>query len=402
MAPEPGSLQSTFAPRVRLGGYELLLELARGGVATAIVARKVAAGGFERLVVVKRVHRAHLSNVEFSKMFRDEARIASSVRHANVASVVDVIETGPELCLVMDYFEALSLSALLGAAGPDKRPSARVVSRILSDTLAGLHAAHEATDLQQVKLGIVHRDISPQNIICDTGGVSRVIDFGIAKATSRLTQTKSGVVKGKVAYMAPEQIEALPVDARTDVFSAGIVLYEALTGQPLFAGNDEFETMRHILRGDVPPPSTVKPGISPALDAVVGQALERFPKRRFQNALAFQSALERAAPPASAREVSVWVQSVGGSTLSGRRKELLEMLRQPASEPARDALGDAGVPTLVFVDASRVTGDNPVTLEHDTQAPAAARRRMATWLVVAVVAVLSALLIGVGMAVRGR
>jgi serine/threonine protein kinase len=320
--------QPTFAPRERLGSYELLMELGRGGVATAIVAKKGGAAGFERLVVVKRVHRGLLANEEFSAMFRDEARIASSIRHANVASVIDVIETGSELCLVMEYFESLSLAALLAAAGPDRPVSPRVVSKIIGDTLAGLHAAHEATDIRHVPLGIIHRDVSPQNIIVDTDGVARVIDFGIAKATTRLTQTKNGFVKGKVAYMAPEQIESLPIDRRADVFTAGIVLHEALTGRCLFSAKDEFETMRQVLRGEVCAPSLFATGISSALDVVVRTALARFPSARYGTALDFQAALETAVPPASAREVGLWVQSVAGSLLLARRKELFALLRE--------------------------------------------------------------------------
>ena len=352
---------ATFAPRLRLGANELLMELARGGVATAIVARKVGAAGFERLVVIKRVHRNLLGNADFGKMFRDEARLASSVRHANVASVIDVIETGSELCLVMEYFEALSLSWLLASAGEERRPSPRIISRILSDALRGLHAAHEATDLRGEPLGIVHRDFTPQNIICDTDGVTRVIDFGIAKATSRLTRTKSGIVKGKVSYMAPEQIEAQPVDARTDVFAAGVVLYEALTGHMLFGGKDDFAVMRHILRGQVPAPSSSAREVPPALDAVVARALARSTKARFPTALALQAALEAALPPASPREVSVWVQSVGGSILARRRKDLLDMLRQGAERPAAAGAGrvleEAPSRELEFVDPATVTGE---------------------------------------------
>ncbi|MGO8995310.1 MAG: serine/threonine protein kinase [Polyangiaceae bacterium] len=350
---------ATFSPRVRLGPYELLMELARGGVATAIVARKGGAAGFERLVVIKRVHRSLLGNSEFSKMIRDEARLASSIHHPNVASVIDVVESGAELCLVMEYFEALSFSALLAAAGADRRPTPRIVSRILSDALGGLHAAHEATDVRHEKLGIVHRDFTPQNLICDTEGVTRVIDFGIAKATSRLTKTKSGIVKGKVAYMAPEQIEALPVDRRTDVFAAGVMLHEALTGHSLFGAKDDFATMRQILAGRIP---RLAP---PELDAVLQLALARAPGDRFPTALAFQAALEKALPPASAREASVWVQSVGGGILAGRRKELLDMLREDVAADARILESGRPSPALEFVDPTGVTANALAPLPGD-------------------------------------
>jgi serine/threonine-protein kinase len=348
----------TFAPGVRLGAYELLMEIGRGGVATAIVARKVGALGFERFVVIKRVHRQLLANKEFATMFRDEARLAASIRHTNVASVIDVVEAGTELCLVMEYFEALSLSGLLVTAGDKWRPSLRVVSRIVSDTLAGLEAVHEATDVYGHALDIVHRDLSPQNIIVDTGGTSRVIDFGIAKAVGRLTNTKVGIVKGKLGYMAPEQIEALPLDRRTDVFATGVVLHELVTGRRLFGGEkeDDFATIRRILRGSYPAPGTVVPDVPPGLDAVVSRALARAPKDRYANAADFQAALEQAVPPASPREVGVWVQMVAGAKLGERRKELLGTM-QPGVADSREGVvlsDETPAPPLEFVNTDSI------------------------------------------------
>jgi serine/threonine-protein kinase len=330
---EADRIDPTFSPGTRLGDYELLLELARGGVATAIVARRCAGEREGQLVVVKRVHRALLSYVQFTVMLRDEAQIAGSVHHPNVASVIDVIESGAELCLVMEYFEALSLSAVVLAAGPALRPSPAVVSRIVCDALAGLHAAHVARDREGKSLGIVHRDVSPQNIIVGTDGVTRVIDFGIAKAASRLTQTKSGTVKGKVAYMSPEQVEAHPLDARADVFAAGVVLHEALTGQPLFHGGNDFAVMKRVLKGAVPPPSSLAPRIPPNLDAVTLQAVARSFAYRFASAEAFRNALEHAMPPAPPAAVAQWVVAAAGATLEQRRCELARMATSGPGRP---------------------------------------------------------------------
>jgi eukaryotic-like serine/threonine-protein kinase len=320
-------MHGTFSPRVRLGPYELLLDLASGGMASVILAIHRGAAGFERLVVVKRVHRRHLDNQEFRHMFRDEARLASSIRHANVAGVIDVIESEGELCLVMEYFESLSLASLVRAASDrNLRLSPAVASRILSDTLAGLHAAHEAADIRRHRLGIVHRDVSPQNIIVDTGGVSRVIDFGIAKAETRITHTKSGFVKGKLGYMSPEQVEALPVDRRSDLFSTAVVLFETLSGRPLFSTDDEFETMRKVLAGDLPDLREAISGLSSDLETVLRKALSRAPADRFQTALLFQEALERAAPPAPAHEVGALVTELARDELVSRHDKLLSML----------------------------------------------------------------------------
>lgn len=321
----------TFAPHVRLGSYELLLELASGGMASVMVARQRGGAEFERLVVVKRVHRKHLGSQDFINMFRDEARLASSVRHANVASVIDVIDADGELCLVMEYFECLSLGGLVeaaNAAGEHVAPA--VASRIVGDVLAGLHAAHEAVDSRQQRLGIVHRDVSPQNIVVGVDGVTRVIDFGIAKAESRLTHTKSGFVKGKLGYMSPEQIEATALDGRSDLFSAGIVLYETLTGKRLLSSDDEFETMRRVLRGEFERPSNFASHIPRALDEVVRQSLALAATDRFQTGLEFRRALERSVSPASADEVGALVSRLGAPTLAGLRQRLLDVLGRDA------------------------------------------------------------------------
>jgi eukaryotic-like serine/threonine-protein kinase len=316
----------TFAPRTRLGNYELLLELASGGAATVGIAVQRAAAGFERLVVVKRVHRHLMSNTDFLDMLRDEARMTAGIRHPNVVGCIDVVQAEGELALIMDYVESVPLSLLLARAIKERGALApEIASRILSDILAGLHEAHEAVDIRRNKLGIVHRDVSPQNVIVGVDGMSRVIDFGIAKAESRLTQTKSGFVKGKFAYMSPEQVEAMPVDRRSDVFSAGIVLHEALTGKRLFSGGDEFDIMRRVLRGEIPDASSLVP-VSPTADAVLRLALARNRDERFSSARAFQEALEQAIPPAPHRAVADVVVRLCGAELEERHSRLQAVL----------------------------------------------------------------------------
>jgi serine/threonine-protein kinase len=230
------------SPPLRLGNYEPLLELASGGMATVYIARQLGAAGFERIVVVKRVHRHLLGNREFYDMFRDEARVASIIKHPNVVPVIDVVEVQQperELFLVMDYVESSSLATLRKAAHEDKsRIPVPILARILYDVLMGLHAAHTAIDMQGRPLGVVHRDVSPQNVIVGVDGSTRLIDFGVAKASHRLTETKSGSVKGKYSYMAPEQARGLEVDRRTDIFAAGIMLHECLTAKRLFRGEN--------------------------------------------------------------------------------------------------------------------------------------------------------------------
>jgi serine/threonine-protein kinase len=321
--------------RLRLGNYEPLLELASGGMATVYIARQLGAAGFERIVVVKRVHRHLLGDRDFYRMFLDEAKVASLVRHPNVVPVIDTVEQEGELFLVMDYVESTALSTLLRAASEDgDRLPPSIACRILGDTLAGLHAAHEATDMRGERLEIIHRDVSPQNVIVGVDGTSRLIDFGVAKAVHRLSETKSGSLKGKLAYMSPEQAMGDEIDRRVDVFAAGVALHEALTGRRLFHGENDLDTMRRITEMAVPDPSAIAPGLPRALDAVVQRALVRDPAGRFQTAADFLDALEAAIVLAPPREVGAYLQLKCATRLEDRRaqlKAIVEGHAQPLS-----------------------------------------------------------------------
>jgi serine/threonine-protein kinase len=317
----------TFAPGQRIGNYELLLEIASGGTATVGVAVYRGAVGFERLVVIKRVHRQLTRDPEFTAMLTDEARLSGSIRHPNVVPVTDVVRVDDEIVLVMDYVDSVTLSQLgKDAAKAGRRLPMPVVSRILVDTLQGLHEAHEAVDIRRQPLGIVHRDVSPQNVLVGDDGVARVIDFGIAKARSRVARTRAGIIKGKCAYMAPEQVDGQAVDRRCDVFAAGIVLWEQLTGARLFRGDDEFDEMRRVMRAPIPPPSSVAPGCGPTIDALLAHALARPVGERFQTALAFARALEQAIPPAPAHAVAEQVEALCGTELDYRHSRLAAIL----------------------------------------------------------------------------
>jgi serine/threonine protein kinase len=312
---------------LRLGNYEPLLELASGGMATVYVARQVGAAGFERTVVLKRVHKHLLGNREFTDMFRDEARVASMIRHPNVVAVNDVIEADKELFLVMDYIEGCAIQTFRKAA-IDKNVTIapNIAVRIVSDALAGLHAAHEARDMRGQPMEVVHRDISPQNILLGTDGASRIIDFGVAKARNRLTETKSGSLKGKLGYMSPEQAHGHAVDRRTDLFAIGTVLHELLTGKRLFRGENELDTMRRIVEGAILPPSASNPDVSKALDEVVGKALERDVDKRFKTATEMIDALSKACAPASAHEVARLLDQVCHDRIEHRAEAVRAML----------------------------------------------------------------------------
>ncbi|MFO0671217.1 MAG: protein kinase [Polyangiaceae bacterium] len=318
----------------RVGNYELLLELAAGGMATVHVARQVASAGCERLVVITRVHAHLVKDRAFTDMFRDEARVCSTIRHPNVVAVTDVVETGGELLLVLEYVESLSMSALADLARSSGSPLApSVVSRILCDALAGLHAAHEASDLRGNALHIIHRDVSPQNIIVGLDGTSRLIDFGIAKAASRATTTTSGILKGKLRYMSPEQVRQKPLDRRADVFAAGVVLYEALTGQPPFPGDDAGDIAMSILLGEPPSVTSIVPSLPAAIDAVIEKALAGDRDDRYATAADLAQALEAAIPPAPVREVASVVEALGARVFSRRRADLAAALEGDAVAP---------------------------------------------------------------------
>lgn len=395
-------------PPLRLGNYEPLLELASGGMATVFVARRLGAAGFEHIVVIKRVHRHLLDNREFYDMFRDEARVASLVRHPNVVPVVDVVEEGGELFLVMDYVEGCALATIRKAANEaEQKLAPAVVSRIVCDALAGLQAAHDAVDVGGHPLDLVHRDISPQNILIGVDGSARIIDFGVAKARNRLTETKSGSLKGKYSYMAPEQARGQEVDRRTDLFATGVVLWEALTGERLFRGENDLDTLRRIVELPIVPPSSVEPGVPKAVDAVVQRALAREPDGRFASASEFLVALEQAIPPAPHREVAAALQGLCAARLVARSEELRAMLEGRVAPLARhetrskeDSVSRGGESVPQLRDRAEGTAGKIAVLDTTRAAPRA-WSRVRIGLVVAGAVVLAAVLFVFGRATSG-
>jgi serine/threonine-protein kinase len=401
--------------RMQLGNYEPLLQLATGGMAAVYVAWQIGAAGFERLVVVKRVHPHLLSNREFYDMFRDEARVAAMLHHPNVVPVTDVVEADGELFLVMEYVDSVALSTLLKAAHDlGARLAPQAVARVLADSLAGLHAAHEALDMRGQRLEIVHRDFSPQNVVVGADGSSRLIDFGVAKARHRLTETRSGSLKGKYGYMSPEQAKAQPVDRRADLFSAGVVLWESLAGARLFRGENELDTIRRIAEAPIPAPSSIAPAVPRELDAVVQRALARDREERFQSAHEFVEALEAACPPAPAREMAAIVKAYCGDRLDARRETLQGMLegrieplaesRIPLGSGGDEAVTSASSPSSrrrLLQGAPDEGTDGKIAATHDAPSP---RRRSVTrlWMGVAAIAALAATVGGVALWSRSR
>jgi eukaryotic-like serine/threonine-protein kinase len=305
-----------------VGRYALYEEIASGGMATVHYGRLLGPVGFSRTVAIKRLHAQFAKDPEFAAMFLDEARLAARIRHPNVVPTLDVVAADGELLLVMDYVHGESLAQCLRAASAAHVPiPIEVVSAIACSVLHGLHAAHEATSEQGEPLSIVHRDVSPQNVLVGADGVPRVLDFGVAKAAGRMQTTREGQLKGKIAYMAPEQLESdAAVDRRTDVYAAGVVLWETLTRQRLFSGDNEAIVIRNVLERRVEAPSAVAQGVPDSLDALTLRAVERNPCRRFASAREMALAVEAAVPVASSTRVAQWLEGLVGERMARRAR----------------------------------------------------------------------------------
>jgi eukaryotic-like serine/threonine-protein kinase len=278
---------------VLLGRYEIVKHLASGGMAEVLLARATGIENFERYVVVKRIHRERAKNEQVVKMFLDEARLAASLHHTNIVQVHDIGQDNGEYFFAMEYVHGEDLRRLLTHLSAKKQqlPIEHVLTIIMS-TAAALHYAHEMKGAGGKPLGLVHRDVSPANVIVGFDGNVKVVDFGIAKATVRSTETQSGILKGKISYMAPEQCLSEPVDRRSDVFALGIVLFELYTVRRLFKGASEYLTMTSIVQGNIPKPSTYRPEIPPELEAIMMKALAMDPAQRYQTADELRVALK--------------------------------------------------------------------------------------------------------------
>lgn len=316
-----------------IGRYVLYDEIAAGGMATVHLGRLMGAAGFSRTVAIKRLHEGLVRDPDFASMFMDEARLAARIRHPNVVSVLDVVNDAGELFLVMDYVQGESLSRLVRAVRPGVMPP-RITTTIVAGVLHGLHAAHEATTEHGEPLHIVHRDVSPQNIMVGTDGVGRVLDFGVAKAAHRAQTTKDGTVKGKISYMAPEQLLSEGVDRRADIYACAVVLWEALTGERLFDGDNQGRIVRKILDEAVAPPSSKVAGLRETLDAAVMRGLEKDPAKRWQTAREFAASLERAMPTAPLTDIGEFVESIAGASLTVRAKRVKEIESRSEILPA--------------------------------------------------------------------
>ena len=293
--------QHEIGPGHVLGRYELLMPIAAGGMAMVWAARLKGTRGFQKIVAVKTMLPKLSEDDQFEKMFLDEASLASKVRHPNAVEILDLGEQDGVLFLAMEWIDGVPLNQLMKAAKKAGGVPTTVAARIVMQASAGLHAAHELTDGKGKLIGLVHRDISPQNILVTFDGVAKVVDFGVAKATALGDgATQAGQLKGKVSYMAPEQVRGEPIDRRADVFAMGIVLYALTTGKHPFRKESEGATLFAITAPEpVIPPRKFVPDYPQALQDVLLKALEKDRDLRYASASELLKALDKALPPAS-------------------------------------------------------------------------------------------------------
>ncbi len=346
-APQPATKGAPISRPERVGRYVLFEEIAQGGMASIHLAR-AGAGDSRQLFAIKRLHRHLARDPAFVTLLLDEARATERIRHPNVVSVLDVVASDGELMIVMDYAVGDTLAGMMGGA-PGERAAlpGSVAAAILVDVLEGLHAAHEVTGPEGEPLGLIHRDVTPNNVFIREDGTAQVLDFGIAKARGSLNTTREGQLKGTLPFLAPEQVRGREPTRRVDVYAAGCVLWEMLVGRRLFAGANEGEIIERILFDEVEPPSRQGAEVSPALDAVVMRAISRSPDARFATAVDLAAALREAVSPAPRSEVAALLAARCGPALEQRRTRARELERidlgaRASQEQPRSAASPSG------------------------------------------------------------
>jgi len=369
---------SATAPQL-LGRYELLHELGRGGMAELYLARRRGAAGFEKLVAIKRILPHLAQDPHFVQLFQQEAKIASRLSHPNICPVDELDETDGELFLVMEYLEGLSWAELSAAVPASAGESLRLVGGVLAQACEGLHHAHS--------LQVIHRDVSPQNLFVTTNGTCKVLDFGVAKLTSDdAARTRSGVLKGKLPYMSPEQIEGATIDPRSDVWAMGVVLWEALAKQPLFDRGTDFQVWTAITEEDVP--ALAPRGYPASVDNVLRTALARDREQRFASARALGQAIRQACGALEPAEIAEVLSSHGRRKLAAKATKVSGLIH--GSDPSVVLRASP-----VVIERSRETASATVDL-RSTSEPAP-RRRM-PWIVIGAAAI--AVVIAVVIATR--
>ncbi len=304
----------------RIGKYIVHQRLGAGGMAEVYLCRLAGMGGFDKLVVVKRILPGLAGDKRFTEMFLDEARLSANLNHPNIVQIYEIDSADGVPFIAMEYVRGISVHALMNAARREGKANPGHLALIIAGACAGLDHAHNAVDARGQPLGIIHRDVSPENIMVSHEGVPKVLDFGVAKAHGRISSTDTGELKGKLRYFAPEQLLGKDIDRRVDVFALGISLYSGLTGKYPFDGENAAQVMTAIMAGTPVPPSQLVPDLPPEMERTILWALANDPEKRCPSCSALGEALEKFARqgpcPSSPREMTAWVRELAGPALA--------------------------------------------------------------------------------------
>lgn len=351
-APEHHELRAGSA----LGRYELLMPIAKGGMAQVWAARLRGSRGFQKVVAIKTVLPDVIDNTRMEQMFLEEAQLASQIHHPNVVQTLELGEHDGTLYLVMEWVDGEPLNQVMAKAVANGGLPLPIAVNLVGQACEGLYAAHELRDDNGALLGLVHRDVSPQNLLISFSGTAKLVDFGIAKATARSSGlTQAGEVKGKFAFMAPEQVRGQVVDCRTDLFALGIILYAITTGKHPFRGAHPGETLQNICSDRAPtPPSALLPDYPDALEDVVMKALAKSPDQRFANANAMLAALEEAMPGPLESSFNVqvrdYLQQLFGDRAAERRVAIRLAQDQADRQRAESTASSVGTLRAISID----------------------------------------------------
>ncbi|AKU99487.1 serine/threonine protein kinase [Labilithrix luteola] len=339
-----------------VGRYTVHAEVAAGGMARVHLATVAGPFGFRKVVAVKRLHAELAREPDVRELFLDEGRLSARISHANVVPMLDVVDARREVLLVMEYIDGEALHRLIAAARLQREPiPIPVCVAIATGVLRGLHAAHETKNEHGESLGVVHRDVSPSNVLVGSDGIARTLDFGIARAAGQNHVTRDGVVRGKIAYVSPEQLHGLAVTRQSDVYSMSVVLWEMLTLERLFGGEGDAVTAARVASFMAPPPSRHRPDVPRTLNRIVMRGLARQRQNRYGTGAEMADELEACVPPASPQQVAAWMEKLAASALAERRAmvascSLAATTRKPPSRRAARlafSLGAAGVIALL-------------------------------------------------------
>jgi serine/threonine protein kinase len=365
--------ESILRAGYRLDRYELLCPIASGGMATVWLARLRGKRGFEKLYAIKTIRTELVDDPRFQEMLLDEARIASGIQHPNVAQILDLGEQGDVLFIVMEWVDGDSLAKIRKLVNKrGHRLPLGVVLRVLADASAGLHAAHELRDGQGQQLEIVHRDVSPQNILLSSSGAVKIIDFGIAKAHGRSQgETRTGIVKGKIQYMAPEQVKkGRSVDRRTDVWALGACLHELASGKLPYDGDDDVEVIRKLMNDEAP---LAAEGLPDAVVRVIERSMALDPDARFPTAAgmhrALESAMKEIGETATSDDVGAFLRSELPELGQKRREIVNKAIEDSRDRPAASGQTPVAEPDVAFAPTIMSQASPPTAREGRADRP---------------------------------